>query len=439
MSTIYLSITAHDPIIARDGRPFGIGQGIRMRSLDWPYPSVLAGSLRTMLGKLNGGFFQKDIDNLLKDLLDIRIAGPLPLKDTQIYLPMPKDILAKKDGKEFEAIPLRPEKLGNGEVCDFPNSRLLPAMISETNDDGNNDDFKPEELPAFWSFKKMTEWLVNPSGLNFNLCKDSEKKDDDLDSECNEKMNKKVGDNDPDFLASPKRDERVHTGIDPKTGTAAIEEGLLFMSVGLDMSTTEKGGGIRLAARVEAGNPFEEIIGKLNEIHPFGGERRLAHWSKADEPVGWRCPPEISSKLKKLDSGRIRMVLATPAIFSKGWMPGWLDSETLEGIPPRLKDDPKFKLKLISACTDRWRPISGWSAEAKSRGPKAIRRMVPAGSVYFFEAKSAEAASDLAKSYWLESVCDEKQDCKDGFGLAVWGVWEEAKKADKTDGNMDRR
>ena len=439
MSTIYLSITPHDPIIARDGRPFGIGQGIRMRSLDWPYPSVLAGSLRTMLGKMNGGFLQEDVDNLLKDLLDIDIAGPLPLKSTQLYLPIPKDILAKKDGKKIEAIPLRPAELRKGEVCDFPNSRLLPAMIPETNDDSNDDDFKPEKLPAFWSFEKMTAWLVNPSGLNFILCKGSEKKDDDLDIECNKKKKIEIWDDDPDFLGSPERDERVHTGIDPKTGTAAIEEGLLFMSVGLDISTAEKGEEIRLAARIEAGNPFEKIIGKLNEIHPFGGERRLAHWSKADEPAGWKCPLEIPEKLMELDTGRIRMVLATPAIFSKGWLPGWLDSATLEGILPTLKDDQEFKLKLISACTDRWRPISGWSAEAKSRGPKAIRRMVPAGSVYFFEAESAEAARDLAKIYWLESVCDGEQDRKDGFGLAVWGIWEEAKKPDKTDGNLDRR
>lgn len=433
MSTTYLSITAHDPIIARDGRPFGIGQGIRMRSLDWPYPSVLAGSLRTMLGKMNGGFSGEGVNNLLKDLLDIRIAGPLPLRDTQLYLPIPKDVLAKKNGKKTEAIPLRPAKLRDGEVCDFPNSRLLPAMIPEKNDDRDDDNFKPENLPAFWSMKKMTEWLINPMGSNFILCRDSKEKGDDQDNGCNGKEKTEFWDNDPDFLDSPERDERIHTGIDAKTGAAAVEEGLLFMSAGLDMSTTEKGGSIRLAARIEADNAFKEIIGKLNEIHPFGGERRIVHWSRADEPIGWKCPPEIPSKLEGLKSGKIRMVLTTPAIFLKGWLPGWLDSETLEGIPPGAKDNQK--LKLVSACTDRWKPISGWSAEAKSRGPKAIRRMVPAGSVYFFEAESAEAAHDLAKSHWLESVCDVEQDRKDGFGLVVWGVWEEAKKADKTGGN----
>lgn len=432
MSTMHLTITPHDPIIARDGRPFGIGQGIRMRSLDWPYPSVLAGSLRTMLGKMNGGFSGEDVDNLLKDLLGICIAGPLPLKDKQLYLPIPKDILAKEDIKKFEAIPLRPADLRDSEVCDFPNSCLLPAMIPES-----YDDFKPEKLPAFWSIKKMTEWLINPNGVNFIICRDLKEKGDDQDNGCNGKKKKEFWDNDPDFLEAPERDERVHTGIDAKTGAAAVEEGLLFMSAGLDMSTTEKGGSIRLAARIETDNVFKEIIGKLNEIHPLGGERKLVHWSSANEPVGWQCPTEIPSKLEELNTGKIRMVLATPAIFSKGWLPGWLDSETLEGIPPRLKGDQK--LKLISACTDRWRPISGWSVEAKSRGPKAIRRMVPAGSVYFFEAHNKEAASDLVKSCWLESVCDNPQDRKDGFGLAVWGVWERAKKADKVDGNIERR
>jgi CRISPR-associated protein Cmr3 len=41
-------ITPLDPVIARDGRPFNAGT--RMKGLDWPYPSVLAGSLRTLLG-----------------------------------------------------------------------------------------------------------------------------------------------------------------------------------------------------------------------------------------------------------------------------------------------------------------------------------------------------------------------------------------------------
>jgi CRISPR-associated protein Cmr3 len=92
-------------------------------------------------------------------------------------------------------------------------------------------------------------------------------------------------------------------------------------------------------------------------------------------------------------------------------------------VPDFWPDD--LKLKLISACIDRWKPISGWSLEKGSRGPKEIRRLVPAGSVYFFEVLSGKA-EDLVKSLWLRSVCDKDQDRRDGFGLAVWGLWDYA-------------
>jgi CRISPR-associated protein Cmr3 len=415
MSIEYLAITPRDPIIARDGRPFGKNQGIRMRSLDWPYPSVLVGSLRTMLGKMDGGFS----DAKVRLLLDIAVAGPLPMKGTELYFPVPKDILVRKINGKMIVIPLRPVAIRDEEGCDLPDGFLIPTMLPTSIDE----DFKPEKMPAFWSMKMMTDWLSNQSGFDFPLNADptTDKEEDNpweqdcSDKECNKEKSC--------FLKSPEKDERVHTGINSKTGVAAVEEGLLFMSVGLDLATKEKGGIICLAAKVESDGSFGTQISKLNEIHPFGGERRLAHWARIEEPFGWSCPKKVSSKLEQSDSKKIRMVLATPAIFSNGWLPGWLKNVNgyLEGTPPKASDDQK--LRLISACVDRWKPISGWSAEAKSRGPKAIRRLVPAGSVYFFEIQDGKKASALAKSKWLESVCDDQQDRKDGFGLAVWGIW----------------
>lgn len=67
---LYLRINAHDPLIARDGRPFGLG--IRMKSLDWLYPSVLAGSLRTMLGNARDSSFD---DKMIESLKCISISG----------------------------------------------------------------------------------------------------------------------------------------------------------------------------------------------------------------------------------------------------------------------------------------------------------------------------------------------------------------------------
>lgn len=122
-------------------------------------------------------------------------------------------------------------------------------------------------------------------------------------------------------------------------------------------------------------------------------------------------------------------MLATPGLFEAGWHPDFLKpvrsgdpSAPLEGAVPGTQ----VKVRLVGACVERWKPISGWSLEHGKRGPKPVRRLVPAGSVYFFEVVEGDA-SQLADR-WLKTVCttaDEGQAARDGFGLALWGVWKE--------------
>jgi CRISPR-associated protein Cmr3 len=50
-----------------------------------------------------------------------------------------------------------------------------------------------------------------------------------------------------------------------------------------------------------------------------------------------------------------------------------------------------------------------------------VKRISPAGGVYFFEI--AEGSASGLADRWLESVSDDEQDRRDGFGLAAWGVW----------------
>src|SRR2546426_997468 len=130
----YLSLTPRDPIIARDGRPFGVGQGYRMKSVDWPYPSVLAGSLRTLLSDLAGGEFTPERIVALKQ---VGVAGPLPAVNGELYFPAPKDLIVweseqKKGGeKEREIMSLRPMQLSPGErICDLPDG-LSPVTVTE--------------------------------------------------------------------------------------------------------------------------------------------------------------------------------------------------------------------------------------------------------------------------------------------------------------------
>src|SRR6185312_16953475 len=104
-------------------------------------------------------------------------------------------------------------------------------------------------------------------------------------------------------------------------------------------------------------------------------------------------------------------------IFRHGWRPDWLDARTLTG-KPFGEEGPM--LKLVGVTNGRWQAVSGWSIQPHQAtgkpGPKPIRRMVPAGSVYFFTVERGELA-DLA-NHWLMPVSDDVQERRDGFGLA---------------------
>lgn len=392
--TTMIEIFCRDPIVARDGRPFGADQGNRMRSLDWPLPSVLAGSLRTTLGKSANRTFSPDV---ARELLQVEIAGPLPRAAGQLYLPAPEDCVVHHDKGPLRAAP-QPLDAGG---CDWPAGSLLPVRLTE---EQAAEDFKPAAAPAWWPVDRYAAWLAGES-VAFGA----------------------------QFLLAARKEERTHAVIDPQSGAA--REPKLFTTSALVLrslprcqskgsietasSAVKRDMPIALMARVRANGWCGETAARLNNLHPFGGERRLAHWKAADAGA-WECPEKVRTAL---DSAKqVRMALATPAIFSGGWKPGWLQEENgvLVGMPPGVN----VTLQLIGASIRRWQAVSGWSlAEVgqQKRGPKPVKRMVPAGGVYFLEVVEGNAR-ELA-GLWLESISDGEQDRRDGFGLAAWGVW----------------
>ncbi len=393
--TSYVKVAARDPLIARDGRPFG--EGLRMRSLDWLYPSVFAGSLRTLLGKRVGVDFTDDAT--LESLKRVDVAGPLALLGNELYFPRPMDLVVRRDGQHLERFAMRPCRLREHEGCDLPWG-MLPVMLPERAET----EFKPAVVPALWSHERMRQWLLDLRG-------------EERTGDRRTPQGKKAG---APVTKTPLQDRRTHVRIDPERGAAG--DGLLFTTTGLDFARDRGRDALQLAARVVTENEeFKSSLKGLEVRHPLGGERRLAHWANGSAG-DWSCPPEIRDALAASPAPLVRMILATPALFRGGWNPGWLceGQHSLEGTRGSVR------LRLRGAAVDRWQPISGWSLEksgARSEpGPKPARRLVPAGSVYFFEVLSASAAP-LADE-WLQSVCDEKQDGLDGFGLGLWGTWE---------------
>ena len=387
MNVTMLEVACRDPIVSRDGRPFGINQGNRMRMAGWPLPSVVAGSLRTALGKVAGREFS---EATAKELLRVQVAGLFPLADEKLYLPAPHDCVVHADQRLLAARPIGDDDGG----CDLPHSGLWPVMLSA---EDAPDEFKPREKPAWWPCDAYTAWLSG-GAVNF----------------------------DHTFLKAPLTEDRTHVQLQPETGAA--EEGMLFTSAALLLSHLPRWNArptdsldrrfapIRLTVRVTADHGLDDAAARLDRLHPLGGERRLAHWKKVASPP-WGCPAAVSAALEQ--SSRVRMVLTTPAIFAQGWKPGWLNDQ-LTGSPW----SGGLKLKLVGVCTPRWRAVSGWSLAVlanQPRGPKPVRRMVPAGGVYFFEVVGGSAAS--LSAHWLQPVSDDQQDQRDGFGLAAWGTW----------------
>lgn len=389
MNTTYLTLTPQDSIIARDGRPFGAGQGNRMRSLSWPLPSVVAGSFRTALVKASESL---DFDGCMPTkLMAIDVAGVFPCVGTELYLPAPNDCVWDEMTGTIHRV--QPVKLEKGEGVDFTTDGLRPVRLTA---EQAKDDFKAKTIPGWWPVSQLTKWLIG------------------------EPVN--IG---TSFLQAAVQETRDHVAIDEQTGAA--KDSHIYSTTGLNvhalprfgvkqddkkLSFEQRFAKITLATRVSIADTELQKV-KLDHFHPLGGERRLVHWQHSEANDLWKCPEPVRIALK--DAKTIRMVLATPAIFACGWKPGWL-KDGLVGTPPRST----VKLKLVGVSNGRWKAVSGWSL-APPRGPKPIRRMVPAGSVYFFEKVDGDSA--MLADRWLQSVCDGEQDRRDGFGLAVWGTW----------------
>jgi len=382
---ISLRITPHDPVIARDGRPFNAGAGNRMRPLPFLYPSVLAGSLRTYLGKAVDPLFPPAVVNQLRAT---SVHGPLLADAQQLYLPRPADVLFSPDASSLHR--LLPTEIGDDCGTDLPAIAGLPVMPHPPPDDN----FKPGPVPAFWSLKNYTDWLTTCS----------------LTTLPGPKPDEYAG---RGYLRSLAHDVRWHVQI--KADTYAAQDQRLFLTAGLALPPD-----MGFIARFDS----EVSPAFIPGFSPLGGERRLAWWESGGDEL-WACPSAVAQSVRS--AKRIRLILATPGLFRGGWLPGWLENE--EPIP-----GTNVRVRLRGACIDRWRAVSGYSldrSQGKRRyGRKPIRRLVAAGAVYFLERIDHDTNESFpVESVWLKPVSDLGQGedvhrgAADGYGLALWGTW----------------
>src|SRR5258708_5539574 len=95
-------IEPRDPLIVRDGRPFGPNPGARATTLPFPFPSTLVGALRHKAGlDPNGQFDKNQITTVLKQGMRGPLLVELDANDTinNWLLPAPADALLLEPAK----------------------------------------------------------------------------------------------------------------------------------------------------------------------------------------------------------------------------------------------------------------------------------------------------------------------------------------------------
>ena len=380
------------PIIVRSGRPMNARTDADPAR--FPPPSTIAGCLRTAWARANGRPFGPE-------LAQLAVAGPLLVReDGSVLAPKPADALyfGRGEGKDESprCVRAEPRPFGDGCGADLP-GRLLPVQLT------GQALGKPGPGPAWWSWDDL---------LHF----------------------RNGGDMSIDGLwrngwSPPEGDRRTHGSIDPSTGTTAA--GALYETEGLDLGASPAAFRISASGRTEAASPGDPndadsassgnlrlLIRCAEALAPtlvhLGGKRRLAVLEPEPDD-GWPTPPD--GWLERIRSaGGLCLTLLTPGVFSAGYRPGWLH-DALTGSPPEM---PGLNLRLRAAAVERWQPHSGW--DLAQRQPRPARKLVPAGTTYWFDVLGTCHKEALA-ALWLASVCDEPQDRRDGFGLALPGPW----------------
>lgn len=394
-------IEPHDPLIVRNGRPFGPTPGARATSLSFPFPSTTTGGVRTQAGLPNGIFDIKDRNlrnEQLKILKQLEVRGPLLVQLTQDgtdivkdqwLVPAPLDVVllppkqqSSSQEKEARLQQLVPRTFP-GALTDFDKEEMmLVGMIEQ-------DPSKPlKDAPRYWYWKAFQDWLLNPASYAATTRSLSE-----------------LG------QSGPQVEQRMHVSIDAEK--FAAKDGMLFQTSGLEFTAPGKDEkrltqAQRLALAVAVDGNFQFSI-QNDGLTSFGGERRVISWRKSNTKL-----PLYSDDLEKaiVDARACRVFLLTPACFKKGYRPEWILTSR-HGITPKLK----------AIATQRPQVVSGWDLDIKK--PKFTRRLAPAGTVLFlsFEKSSPQAIKDWIEDTWMQCISDELRDRTDGFGLAVLGTW----------------
>lgn len=369
-----LFIEPNDILMFRDGKPFSGGDDHFARSTFPPPPSTIYGALRSHILSNEWSEFNKFAkdhsripENVRREIGTPDESGTLTIKQfllaeknnsvTEQIFPMPKDIVKEKGKENGKFYILNPESsIANTVMTDLPTGLHHTWYASEDVLEASSEFLSPEAMKEYLSGNAPKKFI------------------------------------EPKDIFQP--EER--TGIRKNRSKRSVEDGGLYSVEYFRLK--EKAG---FSVEVEG----TELL-KSSGILRLGGDNRTAHYSQAL----WNDISVEPIKKKVSEKRKFKVLLISPAIFKNGWLPETIDGKTMEGMINGIT------VRMIGACVGKPLGIGGFDI-VKGR-PKAMKKAVPAGSVYYFEIKEKDIDKVFEK-LWLQSITDER--VQEGFGISLIG------------------
>lgn len=381
-----INIKPIDVLFFRDSKPFSRGSEHFAKSIFPPYPQTLYGAFRTkaleelqcdfgefkegnlifkneQLVNANGG-----IDNIKEQIGDVNsigkflLKGPVLLKQNKsIYIKIPTDV-KKVSGIVKIMSPFDWNQYGIETDFNLNNYPHLPTNTPAEDLDGYI------SLRAFINFYLLNEQVISE--------KDILKPNDIFEYE-------------------------IRTGIEINDEKDTTQEGKLYTA-----------GFVRLKDEWSLYAEIENLsVLPQNGTLKLGGSNRVCEYTTLNNnPFGdyfQDAKPNIMQQIQ--ETKKFKIVLLTPTIFNNGWISDKFNSNF------ELEKN-NVKIKLISAVINKPEYISGW--DIAKRRPKPLKKLVPAGSVYYFELV-AGTVEDLFTEFNFKNFTDENPNL--GFGLTLIG------------------
>jgi CRISPR-associated protein Cmr3 len=396
-------IEPSDVLLFRDGRPFSAGEGHRARSIFPPTPNTMQGVIRSRVLAERCGRYRQYRDRCLNcpdqnnctipeeiglpaNLVTnedghfgkMHLKGPLIANngltnnDQQLfYFPMPADVVQVKDKGSSVT----------------PQLRILQPLSTQL--PGQNDGH--HQLLPLWA--AATKPVESVQGYL-----DQHQLQQYLLRSCPQTVTK------TDLLFA----KESRFGIEVNYSRQTVKESQLYQTEFVRCESN-----VGLYIEIEGIRQFSADPDEKSGLMAIGGENRASSYTQLDTGIDWdKLREQFRENLPK--TAGFKLYLATPTIFKQGWLPSWVNAETLEG------EYNGVLIKLKAAAIGRYQIIGGWDV-AHNR-PKPTRRAVSAGSVYYFTTE-AEPAKILDTFHW-QNLADDASDAQIGYGLSLVGLWQ---------------